>query len=107
MTSSRISAAALLLAAASVAARAQEPKASGQKPTAEEQAMMEKYIQAATPGPEHQRLAKLAGKWKLQVTSWMAPGAPPQKSEATAEFKTILGGRYLHQEVKGNMMDQP
>jgi len=107
MTSSRIPAAALLLAGASIAARAQEPKGSGHKPTAEEQAMMEKYIQAATPGPEHQRLAKLAGKWKLQVTSWMAPGAPPQKSEASAEFKTILGGRYLHQEVKGNMMDQP
>ncbi len=107
MTSSRISAAVLFLAAASVAARAQEPKAGAHKPSAEEQAMMEKYIKAATPGPEHQRLAKLAGKWKLQVSSWMAPGAPPQKSEADAEFKPILGGRYIQQEVKGNMMDQP
>jgi hypothetical protein len=64
-------------------------------------------MKAATPGPEHQKLAKMAGKWKLQVTSWMAPGAPPQKSEASAEFKPVLGGRYLQQEVKGNMMDQP
>jgi hypothetical protein len=107
MTSSRISTAALLLTAASIAARAEE-KAAGQKPpSAEEQAVMEKYMKAATPGPEHQRLAKLAGKWKLQVTSWMAPGAPPQKSEASAEFKSIFGGRYLHQEVKGDMMGQP
>jgi len=102
MTHSRIAAAALLLTAASVAAQAQE-----KKPSAAEQAMMEKYMKAATPGPEHQRLAKLAGKWKLEVTSWMAPGAPPQKSEAAAEFKPIFGGRYLQQEVKGNMMDQP
>jgi hypothetical protein len=65
--------------------------------------MMEKYMQAATPGPEHQKLAKLAGSWKLQVTSWFGPGAPPQKSEGSAEFKSILGGRYLQQEVRGNM----
>jgi Protein of unknown function (DUF1579) len=106
MTSSRILATALSLAVAS-AATAQEQKSGGHKPSAAEQAMMEKYVKAATPGPEHQRLGKLAGKWKLQVTSWMAPGAPPQKSDATAEFKTIFGGRYLQQEVKGNMMDQP
>src|SRR5439155_6493988 len=71
--------------------------------SAAEQEMMQKYMQAATPGPEHQRLAKLAGKWKLQFTSWFAPGAPPQKSEGTAEFKTVLGGRYVQQEVKGDM----
>ena len=75
--------------------------------SAAEQEMMQKYMQAATPGPEHQKLAKLAGKWKLQVTSWFAPGAPPQKSDGTAEFKTILGGRYVQQEVKGEMGGQP
>ena len=42
-------------------------------------------------------LAKMAGKWKLQVSSWMAPGAPPMKSEATAEFTSIMGGRFLQQ----------
>jgi hypothetical protein len=77
------------------------------QPSAAEQAMMEKYMKAAAPGPEHQKLAKLAGKWKLQVAAWMAPGAPPMKSEGTAEFKAILGGRYLQEEVHGNMGDQP
>ena len=75
--------------------------------SAAEQEMMQKYMKAATPGPEHQKLAKLAGKWKLQFTSWMAPGAPPQKSDGTAEFKTVLGGRYVQQEVKGDMGGQP
>ncbi|HYY53537.1 MAG TPA: DUF1579 domain-containing protein [Myxococcales bacterium] len=75
--------------------------------SAAEQEMMQKYMQAATPGPEHQKLAKLAGTWKMDVTAWMTPGAPPEKSEGTAEFKTILGGRYLLQEVKGTMGGQP
>ncbi|HUJ25033.1 MAG TPA: DUF1579 domain-containing protein [Myxococcales bacterium] len=77
------------------------------KMSPEDQKMMEKYMKAATPGPEHQAMAKMAGKWKLQVTSWMKPGAPPMKSEATAEYRAILGGRYLEQEVHGDMGGAP
>jgi hypothetical protein len=88
---------------ASLAALADEQP----KMSPDEQKMMEKYMKAATPGPEHQAMAKMAGKWKLQVTSWMKPGAPPMKSEGTAEFRTILGGRYLEQEVHGDMGGQP
>jgi hypothetical protein len=106
MTSSRIPAAALVLAVAS-AASAQEQKAGGQKPSAAEQAMMEKYMKAATPGPEHQAMAKMAGKWNLKVTAWMMPGAPPQTSNATAEFKPTVGGRFMEQEVHGDMGGQP
>jgi hypothetical protein len=51
-------------------------------------------------------MAKMAGNWKLAVTMWMAPGAPPAKSVGTAEFKPILGGRYLQQEVRGDMNGQ-
>lgn len=99
---------ALVLALSSRSALAEEQKA-GAPPqmSAKEKAAMEKYMKAATPGPEHQRLSKLAGKWKLQVTSWMAPGAPPMKSDATAEYTSVLGGRYLQQEVHGSMEGQP
>lgn len=98
----------LVLASSSRAIRAEDKKASGQpQMSPQEQAMMEKYMKAAQPGPEHQKLARLAGKWKLVVTSWMAPGAPPQKSEGTAEFTSTLGGRYLEQVVHGSMGDQP
>src|SRR5438477_13178691 len=93
-------AAALLLTTAALADEA--PKMSP-----EEQKMMEKYTKAATPGPEHQQMAKMAGKWKLQVTAWMKPGAPPMKSEGTSEYTPILGGRFLQEEVHGNMGDQP
>src|SRR5262249_12545524 len=94
-------AAALLLC--TTAALAEEAK----KPSPEEQAMMEKYMKAATPGPEPQAMAKRAGKWNLKVTAWMAPGAPPQTSNGTAEFRSILGGRYLEQEAHGDMAGQP
>jgi len=96
----KIAAAFVLIATAALADEAK-------KPSPEEQAMMEKYTKAATPGPEHQQMAKMAGKWKLQTTMWMAPGAPPMKSEGTAEYRTILGGRYLEQEVHGDMNGQP
>src|SRR5205809_778246 len=69
------------------AARAEEAR----QRSPQEQAMMEKYMKAATPGPEHQAMAKMAGKWNLKVTAWMAPGAPPQTSNGTAEFRSILG----------------
>jgi hypothetical protein len=96
--------AAALFLIASAAALADEPK---KEMSAEEKAMMEKYMKAATPGPEHQQMAKMAGKWKIQVTSWMAPGGPPMKSDGTAEFKPTLGGRFLEEEVHGDMAGQP
>jgi hypothetical protein len=92
---------------ASFSAFADEPKPAAKEPSADEKAIMDKYMKAAMPGPEHQQMARMAGKWRLQVTSWMAPGAPPMKSEGTAEFKTILGGRFLQQEVHGSFGDQP
>lgn len=108
----KIAAAFLLLASLSALAEeakpaAKDPGAAAKEPGAAEKEMMEKYTKAATPGPEHQQMAKMAGKWKLQVSAWMAPGAPPMKSDGTGEFKTILGGRYLEEEVHGTMAGQP
>jgi hypothetical protein len=102
----KIAVACLVLASASALAEEAKP-AAAEEPSAAEKELMEKYVKAATPGPEHQQLVKMVGKWKLQATAWMAPGAPPMKSEATAEFKTILGGRYLEEEVHGAMGGQP
>lgn len=98
------SAAFLVAQAALAAQQAAKPAA---KPAMDEKAMMEIYMKAATPGPEHQEMAKMAGNWKLEVTSWMAPGAPPEKSAATAVFEPLLGGRYMRQMVKGEMGGMP
>jgi hypothetical protein len=66
-------------------------------------AMMEKFA----PGKEHEALAKLAGKYEVAVKMWMEPGKDPVESKSTAEFTMELGGRYLKQTYKGEMMGKP
>jgi hypothetical protein len=75
-------------------------------PSPEEQAMMEAYMKAGTPGPVHEEMARLAGSWKLEITSWPAPGAPPQTSAGTAEYELLYGGRYLKQTVRSEWAGQ-
>src|SRR5881397_3504201 len=68
--------------------------------TPEQQKMMEMYMKASTPGPEHARLAKASGSWDMVVTSWDDPGAPPHKDQGTAEISMMLGGRVQMEKVK-------
>src|SRR3954470_10057382 len=72
-----------------------------------EKEMMEKYMKAAAPGPEHAEMTKMAGKWTMDVSMWMAPGTPAQKSKGTSTYTSVMGGRYLQQEAKGDMNGQP
>lgn len=60
-----------------------------------------------TPGEPHKMLAKSNGLWNEEVTSWMAPGAAPEKSKATAENKMIMNGLYQQSMHKGTMMGMP
>jgi len=56
----------------------------------DEQAMMELWKQAATPGEPHKLFATLAGSWTTQTKEWMEPGKPPMESTGTAEAKMLL-----------------
>ncbi|HSO76276.1 MAG TPA: DUF1579 domain-containing protein [Blastocatellia bacterium] len=72
-----------------------------QQPTEEEKAKMAAaHYELAKPGPEHQQIAALAGKWDLEVKYWMAPGQQPMSFKGKAENKMILGGRFLISEAK-------
>lgn len=73
----------------------------------EEQAMMEAFQKAGTPGAPHATLAKAAGDYTIAVKSWHAPGAPPSSDTGTATRRMILGGRVLVEEVSSSMMGQP
>jgi hypothetical protein len=44
------------------------------------------------PGKEHKQLAALVGKWELE--------ADGVKEKGTAEFKSILGGRFVQEESR-------
>jgi len=73
----------------------------------DEKKMVKLYRKLGTPGPPHQRLAKLEGSWETTTRAWMASGRDPVASTGTCEQKMILGGRYLRQDYSGEMMGQP
>lgn len=75
--------------------------------TAEQQAMMEAYQKAGTPGTEHRQLAAMAGTYDLVVKAWHAPDAPPTTDTGTATRKMILGDRVMVEDVASQMMGQP
>lgn len=76
-------------------------------PSAGEKAAMEAMMKAMTPGPAHKLLDAMVGTWDTKVTTWMAPGAPPAVSSATAEAKWVLGSRYVQEDFNGEFMGMP
>jgi hypothetical protein len=75
--------------------------------SAEQQAMMEKMAKAATPGPQHEMLKKLAGDWNAKVRFQMDPSQPWQESASTSTTTMLMDGRYCQEMVSGQMMGQP
>jgi hypothetical protein len=75
-------------------------------PSAEQQAMMEAYQRAATPGAQHAALAKMAGEFTLTLKMFNEPGAEPEVSAGTSSRRMILGGRYLEETVHSSVMGQ-
>jgi len=70
-------------------------------------AEMQALQKAATPGPQHAEIQKLAGSWTVQAKSWMKPGLPAEEWSGTAECKPMLGGRYLAEDFSGTMSMGP
>lgn len=74
----------------------------------EQQAMMEAWQAAATPGEQHAALAEDAGTWKTTTKSWWQdPQGEPEVSTGTAEMEMILGGRVLVERQSGTHMGRP
>ena len=103
-----VCAAALLLLPLS--GRSQE-KAKTEPPAiqgADMEAMMKKWMEAATPGEAHKKLNDMVGKWKTTSRVWMnGLDAPPTETQGSSEVKWVLDGRFLQQEAKGEMMGRP
>lgn len=75
--------------------------------TPEQQAEMEAYMKAGTPGAPHQALASTAGSYDLQIKSWHEPGGPAMEDTGTATRTMTLDGRVLEEEVSSSMMGMP
>ncbi len=79
-----------------------------EKLSAQDQASMQQaWMTYMTPGDIHKMLAESDGEWNEDITMWMAPGAPPTKSTATAVNKMIMGGRYQQSMHTGNFNGMP
>jgi hypothetical protein len=58
------------------------------------------------PGPPHEALRQLTGKWTAKVKLKVGE-APAEESKATAKMSMILDGRFLREEYNGVMMGRP
>jgi hypothetical protein len=57
------------------------------------------------PGPVHQRLNDLAGKWDVAIQYKL--GKNVQNGNATCEARWILGGRFLQQDYDSRFQGEP
>jgi hypothetical protein len=91
------------------AAASAKAQGAADKPAAPEMdpKMAEAMQKASTPGEAHKKLMAHAGSWDASIKMWMDPKAPVMEAAGKAEFKPIMGDRYLQQEFTGNLMGQP
>lgn len=89
------------------AAKAPEAKAGDKpaaapagQPSAEEMAMIQKMMEAGTPGEAHAKLKPMTGKWTFTSKWRMSPDQPWDESTGKAEYKWILGNRILMNDIK-------
>ena len=77
------------------------------KPSPEEQAIMEAFQKAGALGPQHERMARQAGRYDITIKSWSAPGAPPTIDQGKVTRRMLLGGRVMIEESEASMGGQP
>ncbi len=69
---------------------------------------MARWQETLHTGPAHQFLADaFKGEWNLEMKMWMDPAGDPLVSQGTATVEPILGGRFIRERVKANLMGQP
>lgn len=67
--------------------------------------LMKAYMAVATPGEHHKNLDHFVGTWDVAVkTFWGGPGAPPAESKGSVTTKWILDGRFILEDVNGEML---
>jgi hypothetical protein len=67
------------------------------------EADMKAFAAAATPGKNHEHLAKDLGAWTGKSTMWMSPDGEPAVSECKATVRWLIEGRYTQVEHDGEM----
>lgn len=87
---------------------AQKKDAAPPPMSAEQQAMMDAWQKASTPGEKHRQLiAEFEGTWDAKMTAWMDPSAPPVVESGKSVHTAVFGGRQLRMDYSGKFMGQP
>jgi hypothetical protein len=73
----------------------------------DDKAMMEAMMKAATPGEQHKMLVAMAGTWHTKTKMWTAPNQPPTESQGESTITVVLGGRFIQESAKSEMMGMP
>jgi hypothetical protein len=73
------------------------------KLTPEQMADMKVCMEAGTPGPNHEFLAKGIGTWEGKSKMWMSPEAAAIESPVTTKISSVMDGRFTKCEVSGDM----
>ncbi len=68
----------------------------------EQQAMMKAWMENATPGEQHQQLAKKVGEWQIDGKMWHAPNTEPDLFDGTSHVKAIMDGRFFLEKIDGS-----
>lgn len=68
----------------------------------------EAMMRSMNPGKPHEFLARFAGEWEGTLKIYMAgPGAPPAETRTSSSVKLILGGRFIQQTSRSDLMGMP
>ena len=65
--------------------------------------VMDEMSRATVPGSAHRELQALAGAWTTRTRVWEKPDARPLEFPGSAEYKAILGGRFLQLESRAKV----
>jgi Protein of unknown function (DUF1579) len=68
---------------------------------------MKAWQDYATPGNMHKLMTDEVGTWNCEMTFWHEPDGKPEKANAVATIKMILGGRYQEANYIGEIMGTP
>jgi hypothetical protein len=77
------------------------------RPPMSEQEMMARMAELGTPGPHHKELMQQAGTWSVHYKFRMSPDQPWMETTGSNTSKPVLGGRYLMEEHRFEMMGMP
>ncbi|MCP4633461.1 MAG: DUF1579 domain-containing protein [candidate division Zixibacteria bacterium] len=81
--------------------------ACSEEPPMSDEEVMKIYMKYATPGEQHKQLQADVGSWEFSTKWWEEEGAKPEESKGTSEVKAIFGGKFIYEDVSGEMMGNP